>query len=409
MSGRIVIVGAGPGGLTLALLLVRARVPVTVFERAATFEREFRGDSLLPSGLRILEDLGLRDRLRGLERASPTAVRLYLGRRRDTFDSAALRLPDGEPVVTSIPQRALLEAIAAEAATYADFNLRMGVAVRELIAAGTRVTGVRHTGGETQADAVIGFDGRFSTVRRTAGIGLEASRVDYDIAWCALPMVPGAADRYEATIRGEEVCFWYPSGSMLRVGWLLRKGTYESLRAAGFERFKQRVLDAVTDGVRPAADWALRSWHDVTLLPAVSDMAQRWWRPGVLLLGDAAHPMSPVGAQGINVALQDAVVAAQHLVPAPASPDETLAAIEAERRPAVGRIARLQNFLPRAMLTLGPERALRLAVAVLRPFVRGRFRPAFARALVDRFVWGDPPVRVRESYTQEVVAERHPA
>ena len=269
---------------------------------------------------------------------------------------------------------------------------------------GGRAIGVRHAGGEARADLVIGFDGRFSVTRRSAGIELETSRVDFDIAWCSIEDVGRLYDRYEASVRGDEVCFWSPNGAALRIGWLLRKGGFEGLRAAGLERFKERLCAALPEDLHAPLRIALRSWEDVTLLPAVSGMARRWWRPGLLLLGDAAHPMSPVGAQGINVALFDAVIASRHLLALaraeafekPVAVDAALAAIEAERRPAVKRIARMQNVLPRLMLAIGPERALRLAVAVMRPFVRSRYRPWFVRAQVERFIWGDPPVRVDE-------------
>lgn len=404
VNGRILIVGAGPGGLTLGLLLARAGMTVSVFEQGATFEREFRGDSLLPGGLRVLEDLGLRARLRDVEHAFPSAVRLNLGRSRPAFETPPLCLADGTPMIMTIPQARLLEALAAAAADFPGFALHKGSAVRELVMEGGRAIGVRHAGGEARADLVIGFDGRFSVTRRSAGIELETSRVDFDIAWCSIEDVGRLYDRYEASVRGDEVCFWSPNGAALRIGWLLRKGGFEGLRAAGLERFKERLCAALPEDLHAPLRIALRSWEDVTLLPAVSGMARRWWRPGLLLLGDAAHPMSPVGAQGINVALFDAVIASRHLLALaraeafekPVAVDAALAAIEAERRPAVKRIAHMQNILPRLMLAIGPERALRLAVAVMRPFVRSRYRPWFVRAQVERFIWGDPPVRVDE-------------
>jgi 2-polyprenyl-6-methoxyphenol hydroxylase-like FAD-dependent oxidoreductase len=404
VNGRILIVGAGPGGLTLGLLLARAGMTVSVFEQGATFEREFRGDSLLPGGLRVLEDLGLRARLRDVEHAFPSALRLNLGRSRPAFESPPLCLADGTPMIMTIPQARLLEALAVAAAGFRGFALHKGTAVRDLVMERGRAIGVRHAGGEARADLVIGFDGRFSVTRRSAGIELETSRVDFDIAWCSIEDVGRLYDRYEASVRGDEVCFWSPNGAALRIGWLLRKGGFDVLRAAGLARFTERLCTALPEDLHAPLRTALRSWEDVTLLPAVSGMARHWWRPGLLLLGDAAHPMSPVGAQGINVALFDAVIASRHLLALaradafekPAAVDAALAEIEAERRPAVKRIARMQNILPRLMLAIGPERALRLAVAVMRPFVRSRYRPGFVRAQVERFVWGDPPVRVDE-------------
>jgi 2-polyprenyl-6-methoxyphenol hydroxylase-like FAD-dependent oxidoreductase len=392
------IVGAGPGGLTLGLMLSRAGVRVAVLEQAADFAREFRGDGLLPGGMQILADLGLREQVRALEHASPLSARVRLGSREITFDSPPLRLADGSPALTSIPQRRLLELLAGQAAMSPKFRLFNGVAVRELIVEGGRVVGVRDAAREWRAPLVVGFDGRFSAVRRSASIDLAAHRVDFDIAWASVPRPAGEA-RYEAVVRGRDVCFWYPVGDSMRIGVLVRKGGFNDIRAAGFETFKTRLRDAVSEPLSAPVKQALQSWGDVTLLPAVSQMASRWWRPGMLLLGDAAHPMSPVGAQGINVALQDAVVAARRLVPALTPPrddaiDAALHAIEAQRRPAVERIVRQQNILPRLMWSLGPELALRLAALVVLPLARSRFRPAFVRRAIDRFLWGDPPVRV---------------
>lgn len=402
VSARVLIVGAGPGGLTLGLLLARAGVAVEAYEQAATFEREFRGESLLPSGLQILEDLGLRERLASLERASPTAVRLHIGRSGMVYDSPPLRSDDGSPIVTSLPQRQLLEALAGEARALPGFSLRMGAAVRELLDDGCRIAGILSGADEVRADLVVGFDGRFSAVRRSAGLEMRDAHVDFDIAWCAVPRFADASDRYEATIRGREVCFWYPTGSVTRVGLLLRKSEFQALRAAGFDRFRTRLMAATLGPLQASLSAALRSWGDVTLLPAVSEMAPRWWRPGLIVLGDAAHPMSPVGAQGINVALQDAVVAARHLLPAMEltksfdrreAIDAALAAIERERRPAVARIARAQNLLPRLMSLLGPESSVRLAIALFGPLARSGYRATLARALIGRFVWGDTAVR----------------
>jgi 2-polyprenyl-6-methoxyphenol hydroxylase-like FAD-dependent oxidoreductase len=395
---RVIIVGAGPGGLTLGLMLSRAGIPVMVLEQSASFAREFRGDGLLPSGMRILRALGLGDRLQALEYTTPRIVRIRIGDRASVYESPPLRLADGTPAVTWIPQRRLLEMLAAAASASPRFRLLLGTAVRELIMEGDRCVGVRDAQTQRRAPLVVGFDGRFSAMRRSAGIELAAAKVDFDIAWCSVPRPPASGDAYEATVRGDEVCFWYPVGATMRIGVLLRKGQYTALRGAGFETFKRRVVDAVAEALRAPLEAALTGWDDVVLLPAVSEMARRWWRPGVLLLGDAAHPMSPVGAQGVNVALQDAVVAARHLVAALRSNredlDETLHAIETERRPAVERVVRQQNALPRIMRALGSERALRLAAVIVPSLTRSGHQPAFVRRMIDRFLWGDPPVEV---------------
>ncbi len=395
---RLIIVGAGPGGLTLGLMLSRAGIPVTVLEQAASFAREFRGDGLLPSGMRILRALGLGERLKALEYATPGLARIRIGADVLVQESPPLRLADGSPAVTWIPQRQLLEMLAAEASASPHFQLRFGAAARELVMEGDRCVGVRVAQTEWRAPLVVGFDGRFSAVRRSAGIELASAKVDFDIAWCSVARPATSDGAYEVTVRGDEVCFWYPVGAMMRIGVLLRKGQSGELREAGFETFKRRVVDAVAEELRTPLDAALIGWDDVVLLPAVSEMARHWWRPGVLLLGDAAHPMSPVGAQGVNVALQDAVVAARHLVPAlratTADMDRALRAIEAERRPAVERVVRQQNALPRIMRALGSERALRLAAVIVPPLTRSGYRPAFVRRMIDRFLWGDPPVEV---------------
>ncbi len=423
MKAPVVIVGAGPGGLTLGLLLARAGIAVRVCEQAASFAREFRGDGLLPGGLRILEAIGLRERLRSLERTSPSSLRLTLCNPHKTYESPPLRLRNGQPLVTAIPQRQLLDALAEEADGHPAFELNLGLAIREVVLENGRAVGVRHADGFMPASLVVGFDGRFSTIRRTAGIELDCARVGFDVVWCSVVRPAACEERYEAVVSGDDVCFWYPSGTTMRVGWLVRKGALPRLRAEGFERFRGRVLAATSEPLRSALAPALRDWDDVTFLPAVSEIATRWWLPGVLLLGDAAHPMSPVGAQGINVALEDAYVAASYLIEAFAtalsmrdgrmnsaapSLDAALAAIEARRRPWVARIARAQNVLPRLMLAIGPERALRLAIAWLVPLATTAPVQALAQRVIRRYVWGDPRTRVQDGHEESTRTEERP-
>ena len=402
---RVIVIGAGPGGAVLALLLARRGIDVTLLERHRDFAREFRGEVLLPGWLEVLDKIGLAERLRRVPQVRIAAIEVYVGARR------RLRLPIAPDAFGPYPpvwmsQPALLEALVAESARHSNFRLERGVTARELLSRDGRFVGVGAVGpdGEVdfEGDLVVGADGRNSVVRKRAGLEARADPIPMDIVWLRLPMAPFfATDPHaRAYLGGGHLLLVVPIyDGLMQIGWIIPKGGFGDVRsrgmAAALEEMARHVSPDLAVQLRDAEDEAVEPF----LLSTVSDRVREWWRPGLLVIGDAAHVMSPVGGQGLNIAIRDAAVAANHLVPvlagegSAAAIDAELARIEAERLPEVAEIQRLQALPPpillrdtwwtRALLEIIP---LILGSGLLRP----RTTP-----LLRRFAWGVTEVKVR--------------
>jgi 2-polyprenyl-6-methoxyphenol hydroxylase-like FAD-dependent oxidoreductase len=308
------IVGGGPAGVMLSLLLARRGVRVVLLEAHRDFDREFRGNTINPSALEILARLGLAEGVLGLDHAKARRFTLQAGGRREAFaDFSRLRTP--YPYVLMLSQARLLDFVVAEAKRYPNFRLVMGARVRELIMEGGTVRGVRYRGEdgthEVRTQLTVGTDGRFSRLRKLAGLGGDATKGSspMDVFWFNLP-------RQERDPEGAGAVFRFGQGSLLvlmdhsdywQVGYIIPKGYYS--------RLKEKGLPALRDSVAALAPEladrieGLQDWGQGALLSVESDLLRRWYRPGLLLLGDAAHVVSPVGGVGINLAIQDAVVA----------------------------------------------------------------------------------------------------
>ena len=360
---HVVIVGAGPAGASLALLLSRSGTRVTLLERRRDFSREFRGEVLMPTGIAALEQMGLKTLLESVPSHTPQRIDAYLNGR--LMLSAALVNDSADNVqVRAVSQPALLEMLVAEAARVAgeSFTLIRGASVKELIRSEQRVTGVRLRADEgeqeIEADLVIGADGRNSIVRKHAGIKAGHVSPVMDVVWCKLPCPENWPGICAYAGRGHLLVAYHTWDDALQLGWVILKGTFGELRDRGIEEWVEEMAHYV------APDFAahLREHRDAIekpfLLESVSDSVEHWSIPGALVIGDAAHTMSPVGGQGLNIALRDALVAANHLIPVllPSTPDHqavaaALMAIEAERLPEIQHIQALQAQPPKLMLS----------------------------------------------------------
>lgn len=310
------IVGGGPAGMVLGLLLAREGVPVTVLEARRDFEREFRGNTLGPSALELIEDLGLLQRLTSLPHAriSRFAVRTAGG---PLVFADFGRLRTRHPYVLMLPQARFLEVVAGEARRYPGFRLLMGARVNGLIEERGEVGGVTYRGpegpGEVRAPLTVGADGRFSRLRRLSGLRAVRGSPPMDVFWFKLPRREDDPGEAGAIFRFGPRCLLVLMDHFdhWQVGYIMKKGGYGLLRAAGLSALRRSVAGMapeLSDRVE-----CLQDWRQGSLLSVEEDRLRRWYRPGLLLIGDAAHVTSPVGGVGINLAIGDAVAAAEVL------------------------------------------------------------------------------------------------
>jgi 2-polyprenyl-6-methoxyphenol hydroxylase-like FAD-dependent oxidoreductase len=308
------IVGAGPAGAMLALLLARKGVPVLLLEEHMDFDRDFRGDTIHPSTMAVLDQLGLARRLLELPHGEVHSMTLQTANGPFTpVDFRRLRTP--YPFVMMLPQTDFLRFITEEAAQYPNFTLVMGARVEALILDGEQTCGVRYRGQDgwhaVRALVTVGCDGRFSRLRKLGGFAPIATSSPLDVLWFRLPRrdddPPDAIARFS---RGH-VLVMLNRGAQWQIASLIPKGAYQALHAAGIEALRQVVVAVAPEMADRAS--LLQSWKQVSLLSVASDRLRHWYRPGLLLIGDAAHTMSPVAGVGINYAIQDAIATANSL------------------------------------------------------------------------------------------------
>ncbi len=384
---RVVVVGAGPAGASLALALARTGIATTLVEAASNFDRELRGEALMPSGLEALGALGLAPIDAAVpQRALAGWAVAVQGRLLFELDEP-LGASD-EPACTLVNQTAWLERLLCPAARPSSLTLLTGQPVKQLLrddSSAGRVSGVTlATGEQLQADLVVACDGRGSLLRRQAGLALIGQDSPIDVLWfryAETPTAPPLAGRFYTLVGDEGIgsLFCNASGGV-QLGWVIDHRAPTPVRSAA--EWSARLASQAPP---PLASWLLANADYVTAPVRLSvqvGMAERWWQPGLLLLGDAAHPMSPVRAQGINGALRDAAVAARQLIelaqplasgasPPPAAIDASLAAIEAERRPEVSQLQILQAEEMRRGELLRQTPALRCLLAATAPLLGG--------------------------------------
>ncbi|MEW2479557.1 FAD-dependent oxidoreductase [Mycobacterium sp. NPDC049093] len=307
-----VIAGGGPAGMMLGLILARCGVPVTVMEKHADFLRDFRGDTVHPSTMRMLDELGLFGEFDKIGYSKVEKGEFTVdGEPVTLVDFRRLRQP--HPYVAMVPQWDFLDLLADAGRAEPNFTLRMQTEVTGLLREGERVTGVRYTSpdgdGELRAELTVACDGRSSLVRREAGLNTRDYPVPFDVWWFRLPRTEdGQYSLIPRTAPGRALIM-IPRTGYFQVAYLIPKGSDAGLRARGLDAFHAELAELI-----PEADpGALTSWDDVKHLDVQLNRLPRWHREGLLCIGDAAHAMSPVGGVGINVAIQDAAAAARLL------------------------------------------------------------------------------------------------
>lgn len=406
---EVCVVGAGPAGLALALMLLRSGIGVVVLERSSAMRRDFHGEILQPGGQRVLGELGVLDgaRARGAHTLDGFQV---LQDERLLLDIDYRRLPAPYDCLLALPQRHLLAELLTACRRQPGFTYLEGHRLSALVRSAGRTAGaVAHARGgrslTVRARVVVGADGRHSRTRMLAGI--DAGRIDafaQDIAWFTLPApaAPTGRVRIHRTTAGAVLVHDTHPG-LLRIGWTLPHRTWNRAAARGVDAVRDELADALPQFAGPIRT-GLRSLADLTLLDVFAAQAGQWVQDGLMLIGDSAHTHGPIGAQGINLALQDAAAAHPVLVDALRGGDVSRAALlpyEQRRRPAATAVHRMQRIQARALLGRGGPVTTRLRSRAAALVTRSGIGQRITRTVA----YGTDPVSVRTDLLTGVPAQ----
>jgi 2-polyprenyl-6-methoxyphenol hydroxylase-like FAD-dependent oxidoreductase len=351
-----VIVGAGPAGMMLAYQLASNGIAVRVLERHRDFDREFRGEFVQPSVLVVLEQLGIFSALQQRGQIFPIHAVRMRGRGGRIFASNVSR--DGKPVSQAVHQPSFLQLLDERCRAFPAYRLDLGAPVTQFVQEGGRTRGVvvRRDGGEERVDAqlVVVCNGRSSSLRKT--LGLEATEIEqpYELLWLRLDASERPEhypDSLEGRVTRKSYYVLYPThGRRVQLMWRRRREHPLDVKASTAD-LKAELRDDAPAEWHALFEALLDERTERQMLKVVADCLRRWWAPGVLFLGDAAHTMSPMGGQGLNMAIRDSIVAANHLIRAHREgrePDDALLArVEAERRPEIEKMQSLQARMSR--------------------------------------------------------------
>lgn len=305
------IAGGGPAGMMLGLLLARAGIDVVVMERHDDFLRDFRGDTLHPSTLQVLHELGFLSELLALPHQKVEEISAEIGE--EVVTVADFRhLPVACPAIVLMPQWDFLDFLRRKAETYPNFRCLMGCDARDIVLRDGRVRGIEavHDGEPmtVEAELVIAADGRRSRLREAAGLEVETLGAPIDVMWFRVARLPTDTSATGGRFDAGRIFVRLYRGDYWQCGYVIAKGKAEAIEAQGIDAFRREIAALGRwDAARLEAD--LRDFASVSVLSVAVDRLRQWWRPGLLCIGDAAHAMSPVGGVGINLAIQDAVAA----------------------------------------------------------------------------------------------------
>ncbi len=318
ISTSCVIAGGGPAGMMLGFLLARAGLDVTVLEKHRDFLRDFRGDTVHPSTLQIMHELGLLEKFLQLPHTRIVTANLEIGERQFTIGDFT-RLPTICKFIALMPQWDFLDFIAGEAKQFPNFHLRMQTRADDLLVENKTVTGVAATGPEgpfaIKAGLTIAADGRTSTLRGKSGLAVEDLGAPFDVLWLRLPVLVGDPVDLIGKMKDGQLFVMIYRSDYWQCAYLIPKGGFETIKADGLAKFRDR-LKQIAGFAAGRIDGAITDFDQVKLLTVTVDRLKTWARPGLVCIGDAAHAMSPIGGVGINLAIQDAVAAANLLGPA---------------------------------------------------------------------------------------------
>jgi 2-polyprenyl-6-methoxyphenol hydroxylase-like FAD-dependent oxidoreductase len=338
--------------MVLGLLLARAGIEVTVLEKHADFLRDFRGDTVHPTTLGLLDELGLGGRFAAVPQSKVDHAELTVGGKSVTMvDFRRLRL--SHPYIAMVPQWDLLNLLAEAGQAEPTYTLRLRHEVTGLLRSGARTTGVTYTSpdgaGELRADLTVACDGRTSVVRQSAGLTARDFPVPFDVWWFRLPRDSNAEYTLIPRFGPGRMLIMIPREGYFQIAYLIPKGSDAQLRARGLEVLKAELAELIPE----ASTDSLTSLDDVKCLDVKLNRLGRWHTDGLLCIGDAAHAMSPVGGVGINMAVQDAVGAAQLLADPlrrRAVTDRDLAAVRKRRLPPTAVTQAMQRIMHRQLV-----------------------------------------------------------